>query len=312
MLDELVNAIETVKERISAHREVLVNNETQTRLSLIDPILCALGWDTSDPSLVRHEYRMKEKRADYALLGDNGVPLFVVEAKAYGKFLENNLLQMSTYARALGIRYPLITDGDVWEIYDNLQMVPIDEARALRVKLTDLPASQSALKLLLLWRPNSVTGQPVEALEPVIQPNTPTPESTPPPSLLPQEGWVPLSEFKGEKGKPPTAVRFDDGSEKQLRTWNDMFVGVAEWLHRIGKLTEADIPVHRSHKGGTQLINSSPKHSNGTRFGSFHEIAKGMYLDLGHGAKWTPGHISNMVKQVNANANTIFLRMPQD
>ena len=43
MLDELVDVIETLKSRINEHRSVLQGNEAQTRLSLIDPLLRALG-----------------------------------------------------------------------------------------------------------------------------------------------------------------------------------------------------------------------------------------------------------------------------
>ena len=48
MLDELVGTIETLKARISEHRSILQASEAQTRLSLIDPLLRALGWDTDD------------------------------------------------------------------------------------------------------------------------------------------------------------------------------------------------------------------------------------------------------------------------
>ena len=51
MLDELVDVIETLKSRINEHRAVLQGNEAQTRLSLIDPLLRALGWDTGRPRL---------------------------------------------------------------------------------------------------------------------------------------------------------------------------------------------------------------------------------------------------------------------
>ena len=53
---ELVEGSETLKSRINEHRSVLQGNEAQTRMSLIDPLLRALGWDTADPALVRPEY----------------------------------------------------------------------------------------------------------------------------------------------------------------------------------------------------------------------------------------------------------------
>lgn len=52
LLDELVNVIEKLQERISVHGNSLKQNECRTRAALIDPLLTALGWDVSDPGLV--------------------------------------------------------------------------------------------------------------------------------------------------------------------------------------------------------------------------------------------------------------------
>ena len=49
LLDDLVGVIETLKERIAAHGAKPAENETRTRMALIDPLLQALGWDVSDP-----------------------------------------------------------------------------------------------------------------------------------------------------------------------------------------------------------------------------------------------------------------------
>ena len=79
-LDDLVSVIATLQQRIATHRQSLQQNETRTRTALIYPLLTALGWDVSDPALVTPEYSVSGKRADYALLGDNGLTVFL-EAK---------------------------------------------------------------------------------------------------------------------------------------------------------------------------------------------------------------------------------------
>ena len=56
MLDDLVDVIETLQERIQTHSATLRANEIRTRTALIDPMLTALGWDVSDPALVTPEY----------------------------------------------------------------------------------------------------------------------------------------------------------------------------------------------------------------------------------------------------------------
>ena len=44
MLDELVNALQTIKQRMEDHAAALETNEALTRMALIDPLLRVLGW----------------------------------------------------------------------------------------------------------------------------------------------------------------------------------------------------------------------------------------------------------------------------
>ena len=58
-LDDLTGVIETLQQRIRQHGPITLRaNETRTRMALIDPLLCALGWNTADPALVTPEYRV--------------------------------------------------------------------------------------------------------------------------------------------------------------------------------------------------------------------------------------------------------------
>ena len=72
-------------------------SEASTRDTVLDPVLRSLGWDLSDPSCCRVERRIKEpvrdcqgnilehgRRVDYALLGPDGHPDVLVEAKRLG------------------------------------------------------------------------------------------------------------------------------------------------------------------------------------------------------------------------------------
>ena len=101
MLDDFVDLIETLKTRIRDHGRTLRENETRTRMVLVDPLLCALGWDTRNPDFVAAEYSASTGRADYALLG-HGTPVATVEAKKLGEPLHQHLNQMLTYANADG------------------------------------------------------------------------------------------------------------------------------------------------------------------------------------------------------------------
>ena len=118
LLGELVGCIELLQERIRSHRDALRENETRTRMALIDPLLRALGWDVFDPGMVKPEYKVEGGWADYALLRSDGRPAATVEAKKLGEALSSHRMQMLNYANASGIEYVGLTDGNHWELYN--------------------------------------------------------------------------------------------------------------------------------------------------------------------------------------------------
>ena len=234
MLDELVDTIETLKARISEHRSILQASEAQTRLSLIDPLLRALGWDTDDPAQVRPEFVLSTGRADYALLDANQRPVAIIEAKKLNEPLGNAEMQLLPYAFASNVGYAVLTNGDHWVMYRVFRQRQDDESRVLDVSIANLPAHECALKLLLLWRRNLSSGQPIEASEPII--GTEAPDTAPPPDppngrkdpVEPEPGWNRLTRLDAQKGgKRPPKVRFPEEPEKDIKSWKDLLVEVA-------------------------------------------------------------------------------------
>lgn len=199
MLDELVEVIKTLQTRIRDHGDTLRENETRTRMALIDPLLQVLGWNTADPALVTPEYDISGKRADYALLASQSAPIVFLEAKRMGELLSNHRSQVVAYASELGIRYPALTNGNEWEVYDNSKLKPIEQRRILDVSIRQGEPHQTALKLLLLWRPTLASGEAVKAESPIAgldQPSAQDPPSLTQPSQPVAEagrGWVRLS-----------------------------------------------------------------------------------------------------------------------
>ena len=294
MLDELVDTIETLKARISEHATVLRASEAQTRLSLIDPLLRALGWDTANPALVRPEYILSGGRADYALLGADEKPVAVMEAKRLNEPLgtTDRQMQMLTYANFSGVSFAGLTDGDKWVLYRVFDQRPLADRLVLDISLADSPAYESALKLLLLWRPNLESGQPIEASEPILGIETPDPipsepiQTDPPNSAsAPEAGWITLEELKGQKGMPhPPRVRLPNGEERDVTSWRGLFVEVAEWLVRKGSLTENECPVRRGPNSWSCLVNSLPKHPGGADFYEPHKLSNGLFIAANGGA----------------------------
>ena len=132
-LDALTDQIETLKERIRSHRDILGRYKSRTRMALIDPLLQGLGWDVSEPNLVVPEFQVGPGWADYALLGTDGQAVATLEAKRLGEPLDPHRMQMLNYSNAAGIGYAGITNGDRWELYSVFHQAPLQERRLMSV-----------------------------------------------------------------------------------------------------------------------------------------------------------------------------------
>ena len=275
-LDDLVRVIETLQQRIRDHGDSLRQNEIRTRVALIDPLLTALGWDVSDPGLVTAEYDVNGKRADYALLDGQGNPVVFLEAKRLDEPLSNHRSQVVAYASELGIRYPALTNGKEWEVYDNSKLVPIGQRLILNASVdSDLPATP-VLQFLLLWRPNMASGQPTNANEPILTQNQDTSEhptlsatiantTTGEPVLTSLKGWSSLAEFEVKTGTtPPVEIRFPDGNQKPIAIWRHIEERTVEWLWQKELLNLSHLPVPSSKK--RYIVNSSAQHPTGDAF----------------------------------------------
>ena len=259
MLNDLVNCIETLKSRMQSHAASLQANEWRTRTQLIDPLLCVLGWDVSDPVLVTPEYNVGRSRADYALLQPAAIPLAVIEAKALSDTLtDDNRTQMTVYANNEGIKYAGLTNGNHWELYDVFQPVALEDKRILNLSIAEELPHTCALKLLLLWRSNLESGEPQAANVPLVSQTNLNP---PPP---PPGDWVSLTKYDPPlKTPPPKSIRFWDGTEQSIRYWNQVLISTTEKLYVEGTLKTTDTPI-QLWSGGYNTIHVEPAHSDGT------------------------------------------------
>jgi len=238
LLDDLIEVIEMLRQRIANHGPTLGVSEARTRAALIDPLLQVLGWDTADPSIVIPEYDVSGRRADYALLGQNSLPAATLEAKKLGEPLQSKLEQMSDNADRVGVKFAGITDGDQWELYEVLPHDVLDEGRILSLSISATPPNLCALRLLHLWRPNLASGQVESAGEPIAVPSSGV-EPVPPVSKA--IDWVPLSKFVVKRtSNRPELIRFPDGSEHRLQVWYELVLQTAAWLCSKGVLESGD------------------------------------------------------------------------
>ena len=265
-----------------------------------------MGWDTADPALVTVECEVRNRKADYGLLDEQGEPLVFLEAKHLDEPLSKHLYQVANYANHVGIRYYALTNGDDWEVYDNdRNNLPIDERDILKLSLSREPMHQSALKLLLLWRANMASGSPQPAAEPIVGVTytaNPLPEQVnqvPPivkETLNPQgaqhlssttmpgpgDVWKRLTEFEGESGtKPPPVMKFRNGDERSIRFWNAVLKEAAEHLILNYNLTASVCPIPAGPRARRYLVNVEPRMPDGRSFKTSHQLSNGLYLDTG-------------------------------
>ncbi len=127
--------------------------ETQTKTSLIAPVLASLGWDTTDLEEVSLEYRHKPKDnpVDYAFFLPRKACLFI-EAKALDTNLDDHKWQSQVvnYANAAGVEWCVLTDGDRYCIYNSHAPVDVDRKLFRSVAISDTAKADYTLDTLEL------------------------------------------------------------------------------------------------------------------------------------------------------------------
>ena len=250
-LDSLQRVIEKLQKTIEAHRGYLDENETRTRQVLIDPLLRKLGWDVSNPNIVQLEYRVKEQRADYVLMS-KGKPVVVIEAKPLGTNLKASVIgQALAYAKLAVINYAVVTDGDIWEMYDVFKKAAPEECLLMKLELSQQSARKNAEQALAMRKPNLTSKEPVfkrpkRAMNrSSVKPNKlPKPQ---PPGTSPKNDNERYPFASEEKFYPrdtePTWLKIDGRPRKPVKFWKDVIHEVVTWLIDERKLTDQHCPI---------------------------------------------------------------------
>ena len=90
------------------------DNESDTRLLINKMIQRVLGYSLED---IKTEQKVESKRADY-VLSINGEDRLIIEAKKIGMALrENQIFQATSYGAHSGIRWVILTNAIVWQLY---------------------------------------------------------------------------------------------------------------------------------------------------------------------------------------------------
>ncbi len=150
-MSELSRVLDKIREEIAKHRGKRISEEN-TKTALINPVLCALGWNVGNLDEVSQEFKLESSHdpVDYALLLA-ARPKLMLEAKALGESLAGGKWanQIMGYAATAGVTWVIITNGDEYRIYNATVPVPFEQKLFRTVRLSN-PADPTEETLALL------------------------------------------------------------------------------------------------------------------------------------------------------------------
>ena len=182
-MQDLSRALDEIRSRIARYRGSKRLNEQNTKATLIEPVLRALGWNVEDLEEVQREYKVKrsDKPVDYALLLLRTPKLFI-EAKALGADLGDRrwVNQIMGYAGVAGVEWIVLTNGDEYRLYNAHAPVAVEDKlfRSFRLSASDSMAKQTLAllarealndnRLKVLWRTHFVDRRVRRAMDEIF------------------------------------------------------------------------------------------------------------------------------------------------
>ncbi len=298
-LSNLSEVLIQIQESANLYRETLKKNESATRAVLIDPILRALGWDTANTNMVEVEKTMDNVRADYALYDSNAIPRIIVEAKALGTSLAQKKLVMTlvNYAFSFGLTDVFLTDGLVWEHFDNFQPGYLAPTKVLNLAEDDPVACAAyfvqhldAAKYWAIEQSIDVLSQRVDELENTVanlqrkinEIMQGAGRNTPPDlekKVVTDEKFVPLAELDDIAGKKPLRFRLPDGTILDISTWKDILRESCKFALELNPQIRIPLP---DRVGKKVLLFSYEKPANKVSFVTEQYNGRKIYIYLNY------------------------------
>ena len=149
LLDE-VRKVAGVADRLKGP----VGNEANTKALLIEPMLSALGWDTTNLDHVLRDWPVRQDSSvDYALrIGEDNV--MFVEARGVNDSVDDDAFATKAIegAHSEGVLWCVVTNGLVYRVYRTDEEVPTHDKLSFEVDLTKAavgsPADTASVPLL--------------------------------------------------------------------------------------------------------------------------------------------------------------------
>lgn len=260
---DLIKTIKIMREKIETHEDDLSNNEMMTRYTLVDPLLRALDWDTSDPNDVAPESPASSRsKTDYTM----GAGVMLIEAMRLNGRLEEWAPKLIQHIRDREARYGVITDGQRWQLYDSQTAM---SGPAVEFDITD---SEGAVLSRVIRLHRSVVLDSFRSKSPDTEDDTEDADSAEESSMKKSNELISLTALKHRytEGMPrPTELVCPDRNIP-LSWWVDIPVGMADWLISKKYLDRSHCPVTAGPKNS--ILHTQPVHQNGKLFHLYEKV----------------------------------------
>lgn len=125
-----------------------IQTEEATKTSLIMPFFQLLGYDIFNPMEFVPEFTAdvgikKGEKVDYAIMGDDGHPVILIEAKWCGSTLNGHDSQLFRYFGTTKAKFAILTNGVIYRFYTDLDSPNVmDEQPFFEINLLDVRDAQ--------------------------------------------------------------------------------------------------------------------------------------------------------------------------
>ena len=161
----IAQAVEQIRNNVSLN----VLDESATKQGVVLNLLSLAGWNTFDVSQVVPEYRVGNRRVDYALRPGSPNAVFI-EVKRPGENLERHQQQLLEYCFQEGVKLAVLTNGRTWWLYLPLQSGNWEQRRFLTIDLKVQEPSVVERRFLEYLSPERVgSGQAVGDAEGLVE-----------------------------------------------------------------------------------------------------------------------------------------------
>ena len=144
-MDDLIAAIEDVRDKL---RRGVFSNEDQVSKGVVMRLLQQLGWDVFNPDLVSSEFKINNRKVDYALRHEPFGAVVLIEVKDVGKATAKGEDQLFDYCSKYGVPLAVLTDGRTWNFYLPAGMGNYEQRRFAVADLIQDGPSECAARLV--------------------------------------------------------------------------------------------------------------------------------------------------------------------